>query len=77
MAIKDVKFRNSKPKEKPYKVSDEKGLYLLVNPNGSRLSKLKYRFAGVEKNFHWELTQRYQSQQPERPETKRVDNYQI
>lgn len=35
MAIKDVKFRNAKPKEKPYKVSDEKGLYLLVNPNGS------------------------------------------
>jgi len=27
MAIKDVKFRNAKPKEKPYKVSDEKGLY--------------------------------------------------
>lgn len=51
MAIKDVKFRNAKPKEKPYKVSDEKGLYLLVNPNGSKLWKLKYRFAGVEKKL--------------------------
>ena len=51
MAIKDVKFRNAKPKEKPYKVSDEKGLYLLVNPNGSRLWKLKYRFAGIEKKL--------------------------
>lgn len=37
IAIEDVKFRSTKPKEKPYKVSDEKGLYLLVNPNGSRL----------------------------------------
>lgn len=39
----------SKPKDKPYKVSDGGGLYLLVNPNGSRYWRLKYRIAGKEK----------------------------
>lgn len=51
MGKKEVIFRTSKPKEKPYKVADEKGLYLLVNPNGSKLWKLKYRFAGIEKKL--------------------------
>ncbi|HED1779873.1 TPA: tyrosine-type recombinase/integrase [Raoultella ornithinolytica] len=39
----------SKPKDKPYKLSDGGGLYLLVNPNGSRYWRLKYRIAGKEK----------------------------
>ncbi|TYG10976.1 integrase [Klebsiella grimontii] len=39
----------SKPKDKPYKLSDGGGLYLLVNPNGSRYWRLKYRVAGKEK----------------------------
>ncbi|WP_232220257.1 Arm DNA-binding domain-containing protein [Legionella tunisiensis] len=32
-------------------MADEKGLYLLVNPNGSKLWKFKYRFSGVEKKL--------------------------
>lgn len=39
----------SKPKDKPYKLSDGGGLYLLVNSNGSRYWRLKYRIAGKEK----------------------------
>ena len=39
----------SRPKDKPYKLSDGGGLYLLVNPNGSRYWRLKYRIAGKEK----------------------------
>ncbi|WP_083399629.1 integrase arm-type DNA-binding domain-containing protein [Pragia fontium] len=38
----------SKPKEKAYKLSDG-GLYLLINPNGSKYWGLKYRIAGKEK----------------------------
>ncbi|MFC0226327.1 tyrosine-type recombinase/integrase [Serratia aquatilis] len=38
-----------KPKEKPYKLADGGGLFLLVNPNGSRYWRLKYRIAGKEK----------------------------
>lgn len=32
-----------KPKSKPYKVADGGGLFLLVNPNGSKLWRLTYR----------------------------------
>jgi integrase len=49
MSLTDVTIRNTKPKDKPYKLSDSAGLYLLVNPNGSKLWRLKYRIAGKEK----------------------------
>ncbi|EMO4856485.1 tyrosine-type recombinase/integrase [Enterobacter hormaechei] len=39
----------AKPKDKPYKLADGGGLYLLVNPNGARYWRLKYRLAGKEK----------------------------
>lgn len=51
MALIDIKIKASKPKEKPYKLTDEKGLYLLINPNGSKLWKHKYRFANKEKKL--------------------------
>jgi integrase len=35
--------------QKPYKVSDFQGLFVLVNPNGSRLWRYKYRLVGKEK----------------------------
>jgi hypothetical protein len=41
--------KQAKTKEKPYKLSDEKGIFLLVNPNGSKYWRLKYRFGGKEK----------------------------
>jgi integrase len=49
MALSDTACKNAKPKEKPYKLADEKGMFLLVNPNGSKYFRLKYRFAGKEK----------------------------
>ncbi|EEF4509721.1 tyrosine-type recombinase/integrase [Salmonella enterica] len=39
----------AKPQEKPYKMADGGGLYLLVKPNGSRYWRLKYRIGGKEK----------------------------
>ena len=36
------------PAEKPYKLSDGEGLHLLVEPNGSKLWRLRYRFIGRE-----------------------------
>jgi len=51
MPLTVVQVKNAKPKEKPYKLADERGLYLLVNPNNSKLWKLKYRFAGIEKKL--------------------------
>lgn len=51
MALTVVQVKNIKPREKTFKVSDERGLYLLINPNGSKLWKFKYRFTGLEKKL--------------------------
>lgn len=40
---------NAKPKDKPYKLFDGGGLFLLVQPDGRKYWRLKYRFAGKEK----------------------------
>lgn len=49
MALTDISVRNAKPKEKPYKLSDGQGLYLLVTPNGGKCWRLKYYFERREK----------------------------
>ena len=51
MPITDTKVRNSSPGQKPYKVSDSGGLYLLVKTNGTKLWRWKYRIAGKENHF--------------------------
>ena len=48
MPLNDLTIRNTKPAEKPFKLSDERGLFLLINPSGSKLWRFKYRFAGKE-----------------------------
>src|ERR1700687_4498414 len=49
MPLTDAAVRSAKPKDRPYKLADSRGLYLLVNPNGSKWWRLKYRFGGKEK----------------------------
>jgi hypothetical protein len=49
MALSDTKVKNAKPREKAYKLADEKGLFLLVTPKGSKYWRFKYRFNGKEK----------------------------
>lgn len=49
MSLSDTSVRTARIESKPYKLFDEKGLYLLVNSNGARLWRFKYRFDGVEK----------------------------
>lgn len=49
--LTDTAIRKAKPKDKPYKVSDSQGLYLLVNPRGSKLWRVKYRINGVERKL--------------------------
>ena len=48
MSLSDSKIRKLKPSSRPVKLSDSNGLYLLVNPGGSRIWYLKYRFNGKE-----------------------------
>lgn len=49
MLLTDVKARTAKFQDKPYKLSDSGGLFLLINPSGSKYWRLKYRFDGKEK----------------------------
>ena len=49
MKLKAVQAKEAKPREKPYKLSDGKGLYLHVQPSGAKYWRLKYRFGGKEK----------------------------
>ena len=49
MPLTDTTIRTAKPTEKPYKLADEKGLFLLVSPNGSKWWRLKFRIDGKEK----------------------------
>lgn len=41
MSLTDTKIRNTKPSTSPFKLTDAHGLYLLINPGGSRLWYLK------------------------------------
>ena len=49
MSLTDTAIKKAKPADKPVKLSDGKGLYLLVNPAGSKLWRWKYRVLGKEK----------------------------
>ncbi|TWH00564.1 integrase [Mesorhizobium sp. J18] len=49
MALSDVKCRNARPAPKLRKLSDGGGLQLWVQPSGSRLWRLAYRFGGKQK----------------------------
>jgi len=49
--LTDVAVRNAKPKEKPFKLADERALYLLVMPTGGKLWRLDYRFGDRRKTI--------------------------
>lgn len=49
--LTDTEIRKAKPTEKPQKISDGGGLFLLVTPQGGKLWRLAYRFAGKQKTL--------------------------
>lgn len=49
--LTDTQCRKAEPRDKPYKLSDEKGLRLFVAPTGFKGWRFKYRFAGKEKTL--------------------------
>ena len=51
MPLTDTAIKNAKKRETPFKRSDEKGLFLLIHPNGSKYWRLNYRFAGKQKTL--------------------------
>ncbi len=44
-----VRIRAARPGDRPYKLFDVRGLYMLVTPTGGKLWRFKYRMGGVEK----------------------------
>ncbi|PKO82672.1 MAG: integrase [Betaproteobacteria bacterium HGW-Betaproteobacteria-13] len=49
MPLTDTAIKALKPEPKARKHADEKGLFLLIQPTGSKLWRFKYRFGGKEK----------------------------
>jgi len=42
MPLTPLAVRQAKPRNAPYKLFDERGLFLLVKPKGSKLWRFKY-----------------------------------
>jgi Arm domain-containing DNA-binding protein/integrase-like protein len=51
MPVTHAEIVNAKPREKPYRLFDGRGLYLEVAPSGGRWWRFKYRFKGKEKRL--------------------------
>jgi integrase len=51
MPLTDPTIKNAKASDKPYKMQDEKGMYVLIHPNGSKYFRYDYRFNGKRKTL--------------------------
>ncbi len=51
MPLNDLRCKNAKPKNTPYKLSDTEGLYLYITPKGKKTWRIKYRYLGKEKTL--------------------------
>ena len=51
MPLTNLKVDKAKPKEKQYKLADERGMYLLIHPKGGKWWRLDYRYQGKRKTL--------------------------
>lgn len=51
MGLTALAIRNAKPRTKPYKLSDERSLFILVMPNGAKYWRFSYRLLGKGKTL--------------------------
>lgn len=49
MPLTDTAVRNAKPGEKPVKLYDERGLFIIITPAGGKWWRFRYSFGGKEK----------------------------
>ena len=47
--LTETRIRAARATDRPYKLFDERGLFMLVTPPGGRLWRLRYRMYGREK----------------------------
>jgi integrase len=48
MALTDLEVKNAKPKERPYKLNDGKGLFLHISSSGKKTWRFRFKIAGTE-----------------------------
>lgn len=51
MALKELQIRNVRSADKIIQLTDDRGLYIEIHPNGSKLWRFKYRHAGKQKRL--------------------------
>ena len=51
MTLNQIQITNARPRNKAYKLTDSGGLYLVVQPNGAKLWRMNYRYAGRQKTL--------------------------
>ena len=51
MPLTETRLRALKTKDKPYKVADQRGLYIEVTPAGGKLWRFRYRIGKIEKKL--------------------------
>ena len=51
MGLANIIIDDAAPREKAYKLGSENGLYLLINPSGSRWWRFDYRFEGKRRTL--------------------------
>jgi DNA-binding transcriptional LysR family regulator len=47
-----IQINAAKPREKAWTLTDSQGLYLVIQPNGSKLWRFNYRFLDKQKKLH-------------------------
>jgi hypothetical protein len=50
--LTDTAIKAARPKDKPIKLFDSQGLFLIVSPGGGKWWRFKYRLAGKHKTHH-------------------------
>ena len=51
MSLTNLQVKQAKPKDKAYKLSDSKGMYLHINPKGQKYWRMDYRYGGKRKTL--------------------------
>ena len=51
MALTELKVKQARGREESYKLTDGRGLYLLVRPNGGKWWRFDYRYGGKRKTL--------------------------
>ena len=57
--LSHLRISAAKPAAKPFNLSDGQGLFLTVQPNGSKLWKLSFRHLGKQKTLHLVVQSRH------------------